>query len=90
MRGGWDIASQMRTITEPPAAVIPEIEREISLLGDKIAQVREAIGRVIIGQAQVVDQTLIALLSGGHALLRGARTGQDTAGRDHGHRSGTK
>ena len=71
MRGGWDIVSQMPTISEPPAAVIPEIEREISLLGDKIARVRETIGRVIIGQAQVVDQTLITLLSGGHALLVG-------------------
>ena len=30
-----------------------------------------AIGRVIFGQDEVVDQTLITLLSGGHALLVG-------------------
>jgi MoxR-like ATPase len=35
------------------------------------ARVREAIGRVIFGQAEVVDQTLITLLSGGHGLLIG-------------------
>jgi MoxR-like ATPase len=33
--------------------------------------VREAIGRVIFGQQEVVDQTLITLLSGGHVLLVG-------------------
>ena len=32
---------------------------------------RAAIGRVIFGQDEVVDQTLITLLSGGHALLVG-------------------
>jgi MoxR-like ATPase len=35
------------------------------------ARVREAIGRVIFGQDQVVDETLVTLLSGGHALLVG-------------------
>jgi MoxR-like ATPase len=34
-------------------------------------RVREAIGRVIFGQTEVVDQTLITLLSGGHGLLIG-------------------
>ena len=36
-----------------------------------IARVRAAIGRVIFGQDEVVDQTLITLLSGGHVLLVG-------------------
>ena len=44
---------------------------EIEALGDKLQKVRESIGRVIFGQQQVVDQTLITLLSGGHALLIG-------------------
>ncbi|MFZ5833892.1 MAG: AAA family ATPase [Pseudomonadota bacterium] len=61
----------MRNISEPSAAPIPDIEREISQLGGKIAEVRQSIGRVIIGQNEVVDQTLITLLSGGHALLVG-------------------
>ncbi|HET6306032.1 MAG TPA: MoxR family ATPase, partial [Rhodopila sp.] len=40
-------------------------------LGARIVQVRTAIGRVIFGQDEVVDQTLITLLSGGHVLLVG-------------------
>ena len=34
-------------------------------------QVRERIGRVIFGQREVIDQALITLLAGGHALLIG-------------------
>ncbi|HAH09560.1 MAG TPA: AAA family ATPase [Alphaproteobacteria bacterium] len=37
----------------------------------KIATVREAIGRVIFGQREVVEQSLITLLAGGHGLLIG-------------------
>src|SRR5499427_4961195 len=44
---------------------------EVEALGARIARVRTAIGRVIFGQDEVVDQTLITLLSGGHALLVG-------------------
>ena len=40
-------------------------------LGARIVQVRAAIGRVIFGQDEVIDQTLITLLSGGHVLLVG-------------------
>ncbi|WP_422369610.1 AAA family ATPase [Pelagibius sp.] len=40
-------------------------------LGGKLAAVRESIGHVIFGQQEVVDQTLITLLAGGHALLIG-------------------
>ncbi len=61
----------MRNVSDHSVTVTPEIEREISHLSDKIAKVRESIGRVIIGQNGVVDQTLITILSGGHALLVG-------------------
>ncbi len=44
---------------------------EVEALGARIARVRAAIGRVIFGQQEVVDQTLITLLSGGHVLLIG-------------------
>src|ERR1700709_751491 len=40
-------------------------------LGARIVQVRAAIGQAIFGQDEVVDQTLITLLSGGHVLLVG-------------------
>ncbi len=33
--------------------------------------VREAVGRVIFGQREVIDQTLVTLLAGGHGLLIG-------------------
>jgi len=56
------------TMTEPtPDALVGEVER----LTARIAQVRAAIGRVIFGQPDVVDQTLISLLCGGHLLLVG-------------------
>ncbi len=44
---------------------------EIEALGDQLRRVRESIGKVIFGQREVVDQTLITLLAGGHALLIG-------------------
>ena len=37
----------------------------------KLDQVKREIGRVIFGQEQVVEETLITLLAGGHALLVG-------------------
>jgi len=53
--------------TQDPARLVAEVES----LGQRLAAVREAIGRVIFGQQEVVDQTLITLLSGGHVLLVG-------------------
>jgi MoxR-like ATPase len=44
---------------------------EIEALGPRISRVREMIGRVIFGQATVIDETLVTLLAGGHALLIG-------------------
>jgi len=44
---------------------------EIEALGQRLRQVRQSIGRVIFGQHTTVDQTLITLLAGGHALLIG-------------------
>ena len=44
---------------------------EVEQLGARLATVRERIGRVIFGQHNVVDEALIVLLAGGHALLIG-------------------
>ena len=44
---------------------------EIEALGQRLRQVRQSIGRVIFGQHTTIDQTLITLLAGGHALLIG-------------------
>jgi MoxR-like ATPase len=45
---------------------------EIEATGARLVQAREMIGRRIIGQHAVVEQTLIAILCGGHGLLVGA------------------
>ncbi|WP_456306718.1 AAA family ATPase [Limobrevibacterium gyesilva] len=55
-------------LTPPPSG---DILAEVELLGARIAAVRAQIGRAIYGQQEVVDQTLITLLSGGHVLLVG-------------------
>jgi MoxR-like ATPase len=49
-----------------------EILDEIEATGAQLQRTREMIGRRIIGQGHVVDQTLIAILCGGHGLLVGA------------------
>ena len=45
---------------------------EIEATGERLVAAREMIARRIIGQEQVVEQTLIAILCGGHGLLVGA------------------
>jgi len=55
------------TGSSDPATLLAEADA----LGDRLQRVREAIGQVIFGQQEVVEQTLITLLSGGHALLVG-------------------
>jgi MoxR-like ATPase len=58
------------TETTAPGAGVALVS-EIEALGQRLALVRERIGRVIFGQREVVDQSLITLLAGGHALLIG-------------------
>src|SRR5499425_3085143 len=48
-----------------------KLAAEIEALGQRLRQVRQSIGRVIFGQHTTIDQTLITLLAGGHALLIG-------------------
>ncbi|MFO1129042.1 MAG: MoxR family ATPase [Rhodospirillales bacterium] len=43
----------------------------VDQLAAKIAQARDAIGQVILGQETVVDETLTTVLAGGHLLLIG-------------------
>jgi MoxR-like ATPase len=44
---------------------------ELESLGHRLNAVRESIAQVIFGQKEVVDQTLITLLAGGHTLVIG-------------------
>ncbi len=57
----------MQQVSESGDALV----RDIEAIGGRIAAVREAIGRIIFGQREVVDEALITLLAGGHALLIG-------------------
>ena len=60
-------AALSAAVAPPPEALLDEAEA----LSRTIAAVRAEIGRVIFGQQEVVDQTLITLLAGGHLLLVG-------------------
>jgi len=62
-----EISPEFSATSESPAALAAEIEK----LGDCLKRARDSIGGVIFGQQTVVDQTLITLLAGGHALLIG-------------------
>ncbi|MBM3573228.1 MAG: AAA family ATPase, partial [Alphaproteobacteria bacterium] len=57
------------TPLDPPTT--DQLLAEVEALGQRLALVRERIGRIIFGQQAVVDQALITLLAGGHALLIG-------------------
>src|SRR6476659_344717 len=46
-------------------------EQIVSTQLDKLATLRDAIARVIVGQRDVVEQLLIGLIAGGHCLLEG-------------------
>src|ERR1700732_3291099 len=46
--------------------------QQAEFLADKMAEVRREISKAIVGQLEVVDGVLIALLAGGHVLLEGA------------------
>ncbi len=54
-----------------PSAVTPSPSPSPSPLSERVDAVREAVGRAFIGQPEVLDQILIALLSGGHVLIEG-------------------
>ncbi len=59
-------------LSAPASAPAPDsLLREVEALGARIARVRTEIGKAIFGQQDVIDQTLITLLSGGHVLLVG-------------------
>jgi MoxR-like ATPase len=49
----------------------PKVVEEVERLNTRLAEAREVIGRVIFGQTTVIDETIITLLAGGHALVIG-------------------
>jgi MoxR-like ATPase len=48
-----------------------QIEQELKVLNTKLVDLKNEIGKVIVGQEETVDHLLITFLAGGHALLEG-------------------
>ena len=51
--------------------MITKIDNQIALFRDEFDKVRTEIGKVIVGNEEVIDGTLVSLLSKGHVLLEG-------------------
>jgi MoxR-like ATPase len=57
----------MTTLTQTDDAIVGRIEAA----GERIQRVQKGASAVIFGQEQVIERTLVTILSGGHALLIG-------------------
>jgi MoxR-like ATPase len=57
----------MTTLTQTDDAIVGRIEAA----GERIQRVQKAASAVIFGQEQVIERSLVTILSGGHALLIG-------------------
>ena len=53
--------------TQQAAGAVQQIEA----LGETMVRIRQSVAQVIFGQEEVVEQTLVTVLAGGHALLVG-------------------
>ena len=49
-----------------------DFEKQLKLASETSARLREAIAQIIVGQTAIVEQTLWAIIAGGHVLLEGA------------------
>jgi MoxR-like ATPase len=48
-----------------------EMRRQLDEFRDDFAALRDEVAKVIVGQAEIIDGTLTALIAGGHVLLEG-------------------
>ncbi|MBE7729613.1 MoxR family ATPase [Komagataeibacter sp. FXV3] len=65
-------AAPQAGMTSPSAPTGEQIAAQAESMGVRLRDARAEIGRVILGQDQVIDLVLTSILSGGHALLVGA------------------
>lgn len=49
----------------------PDVEPRIQQLTQQLSSLRTELGKAIIGNEEVIEQLLVAMLAGGHALLEG-------------------
>lgn len=62
------------TVTPPAAEAPPASQEDLALVNQMRARtdrIRQEVGKVIIGQLDVLDQVLMCIIAGGHALLIG-------------------
>jgi MoxR-like ATPase len=61
----------MQTTVSTSELDTPATPGDIDAAVERLAAVRQMIGRVIFGQQDVIDQSLVTILAGGHVLLVG-------------------
>jgi MoxR-like ATPase len=59
-------------VQAPSSSNIPNEQQAVEHLISSRARIRSELGKVVIGQAEAVEQLLIALFAGGHCLITGA------------------
>ena len=64
------ISKEIAEISHQEQSRSEAVNKETQALSD-IARIRQEVAKVIFGQESVIEQTLLAVLSGGHALLVG-------------------
>ncbi len=74
----------MSTLTTP-VVDSSELKTRLKRFGEAHAAIKREVGKVIVGQNEVIENVLISLFVGGHCLLTGlARHCQNTARQNHG------
>ncbi|HEU4386948.1 MAG TPA: MoxR family ATPase [Blastocatellia bacterium] len=53
------------------STTLGEIKKKVESYAERFRRLKQEIGRVIVGQDEIVEGTLLALMSGGHVLLEG-------------------
>lgn len=61
----------MSTLTTPPPTDSAEIKSRIKRFHEAQAAIKHEVGKVIVGQEEVIENVLISLFVGGHCLLTG-------------------
>ena len=56
---------------EMPASISDETEKAVAQLAAAHKRVLEEVGKIIVGQADVIDQVMTAFFAGGHCVLEG-------------------
>lgn len=57
--------------TNAEATSAPKVNPEIAALAQRMQDVKREVGKLVVGQNEMLDQLLICLLCGGHALIEG-------------------